>query len=99
LLQYKCSLAGINVVVVNEAFTSKCSFVDNETVSKHDVYAGQRIKRGLFHTKEGKLINADVNGSYNIMWIGLKKLKCNCDALSMMPADKRFVYNPVRVCL
>lgn len=99
MLEYKCSLAGINVVVVNEAYTSKCSFVDNETVSKHETFAGQRIKRGLFRTKEGKLINADVNGSYNIMRVGLKKLKCNCDASSLMPADRRFVYNPVRARL
>ena len=95
MIKYKCERAGINVVLVNEAYTSKCSFIDNETVCKHDVYAGKRINRGLFRSKEGHLINADVNGSYNIMRIGLKKLKCNCDAL--VPADKRFLYNPVRL--
>ena len=95
MIKYKCERAGINVVLVNEAYTSKCSFIDNETVCKHDVYAGKRVHRGLFRSKEGHLINADVNGSYNIMRIGLKKLKCNCDAL--VPADKRFLYNPVRL--
>ena len=95
MIKYKCERAGINVVLVNEAYTSKCSFIDNETVCKHDVYACKRIHRGLFRTKGCHLINADVNGSYNIMRIGLKKLKCNCDAL--VPADKRFLYNPVRL--
>ena len=95
MIQYKCSFVGINVMIVNEAYTSKCSFLDNETICRHNVYAGKRIKRGLFRSKDYHLINADVNGSYNIMRIGLNKLKCNCDALK--PADKRFLYNPVRI--
>jgi len=36
-------------------------------VKKHEVYQGSRIKRGLFKSKEGKIINADVNGSLNIL--------------------------------
>ena len=95
MIKYKGKLGGVNVIVINESYTSKCSFLDNEAVCKHDTYCGRRIKRGLFQSKDGHLINADVNGSYNIMRLGLKKIKCNCDAL--MPADKRFVYNPVRL--
>ena len=30
-------------------------------------YLGKRVKRGLFQTKEKRLINADVNGSLNIL--------------------------------
>ena len=40
---------------------------DNEEICKHEEYLGKRIKRGLFKTAQGKIINADVNGSYNIM--------------------------------
>ncbi|MCK9417294.1 transposase, partial [Candidatus Dojkabacteria bacterium] len=47
--------------------TSKCSFFDDEPIKKHKVYLGKRIKRGLFKTAKGLLINADVNGSYNIL--------------------------------
>ena len=47
--------------------TSKCSFFDNEEITKHIEYVGKRIKRGLFRTQNGSVINADVNGSYNIM--------------------------------
>ena len=36
-------------------------------MKKHKEYLGRRIKRGLFKTAQGKIINADVNGSYNIM--------------------------------
>ena len=66
MLEYKCQLAGINFVVSEESYTSLCSFIDNEIVGKHDNYQGKRIKRGLFKTSKGLLINADVNGSLNI---------------------------------
>jgi len=49
------------------SYTSKCSFLDNEPVEKHDVYMGNRSKRGLFITSKGVKINADVNGSANIL--------------------------------
>ena len=66
-LEYKCKLEGINFVLTEESYTSKCSFLDNEEVCKHENYLGKRIKRGLFKSKEGKLINADLNGSLNIL--------------------------------
>ena len=66
-LQYKCSLVGINVELINESYTSKCSFLDGETIEKHEEYVGKRIHRGLFRSAQGTLINADVNGSYNIL--------------------------------
>jgi putative transposase len=47
-------------------YTSRCSFPDNEVVGKHAHYAGKRIKRGLFKTKKGVILNADVNAVYNI---------------------------------
>ena len=97
MIEYKCNLEGITVVKVNEAYTSKCSFLDNEQICKHQIYKGNRINRGLFRSSKGILINADINGAYNIMILGLKKLKCNCDAI--MPADMRFVYNPAKVRL
>lgn len=54
-------------MINEESYTSKCSFLDNESIEKHDSYLGKRIKRGLFKTAEGKLINADINGSLNIL--------------------------------
>ena len=67
MLQYKCNLEGINVIIREESYTSKCSFIDNEEIKKHETYLGKRIKRGLFKTAFGKIINADLNGSLNIM--------------------------------
>jgi len=67
MLSYKAKLNGIKVVLTEESYTSKCSFMDNESIEKHDEYVGKRIKRGLFKSREGRLLNADVNGSLNIM--------------------------------
>ena len=67
MLKYKCEREGITLREVDEAYTSKCSFLDCEEICRHDEYAGRRIKRGLFRSGTGRMINADVNGSYNIL--------------------------------
>jgi putative transposase len=67
MLTYKAQLVGINVVVVTEEYTSKCSFLDNEPLYKQDSYQGRGIKRGLFRNRNGTLSNAYVNGSLNII--------------------------------
>ena len=67
MLQYKAALVGIQVMLVQESYTSKCSFLDLEPLEHHDQYVGKRVKRGLFRTASGRLLNADINGSYNIM--------------------------------
>ena len=67
ILQYKSKLEGINVILQEESYTSKCSFLDGEDVCKHIEYKGKRVKRGLFRTKVNRLINADLNGALNIL--------------------------------
>jgi putative transposase len=67
MLSYKAELVGIQVILVNESHTSKCSFLDDEPVQHQAQYAGRRIARGLFRARDGRLINADVNGAYNII--------------------------------
>ncbi|NES81227.1 MAG: IS200/IS605 family element transposase accessory protein TnpB [Moorea sp. SIO2B7] len=67
MLQDKSQLAGIKLVTVNQAYTSKCSALDLEPICKHEKYVGKRIKRSLFKTGTGIVINADLNGSLNII--------------------------------
>ena len=55
------------IVLQNYNCSTKCSFLDVESVGKREVYAGKRIKRGLFRASDGRCINADVNGAFNIM--------------------------------
>jgi putative transposase len=65
ILTYKAQLKGIRVILTEESYTSNCSFLDREVMCHHEKYAGRRITRGLFRAKSGKLIHADINGSYN----------------------------------
>ena len=51
MLEYKCRLKGIKFQTITEAYTSKCSFVDNEEIKKHTSYSGKRITRELFKRK------------------------------------------------
>ena len=67
MLTYKAKLVGICVVMQEESYTSKCSFLDLEPIRKQNNYKGTRVKRGLFQAGNGQLINADVNGSLNII--------------------------------
>jgi len=66
-LSYKVEEVGITLKEQEESHTSVCSFLDNEPIKHHNKYLGKRIKRGLFRTAKGLLINADVNASYNII--------------------------------
>lgn len=88
MLRYKSERQGLRFVEVNESHTSKCSSFDLEPVEHHDPYVGKRVKRGLFKTKDGILLNADINGSYNIM----RKVKGD----AVMPPYTGFGYNPVK---
>jgi putative transposase len=66
-IKYKSEEIEINVIIQNEDHTSKCSFLDNESIEHHDAYMGKRIKRVIFKFKDGILIHADLHGSYNII--------------------------------
>ena len=74
ILEYKCKLYGINFILQEESYTSKSSFIDKDILpiykpndDKKYSFLGRRIFRGMYQSQEGNLINADVNGSYNIM--------------------------------
>jgi len=74
MITYKSADVGINVKLTEESYTSKASFIDNDILpTKFGDYefSGKRIRRGLYQSKDGVLINADVNGAYNIL------RKCN----------------------
>ena len=98
-LKYKCQLEGINVVEQEESYTSKVSFFDNDFIPTYQVNdelfksSGKRIKRGLFRASSGLVLNADINGSLNIM---RKYLNEVCDDL-ISPANRGLVMNPVKI--
>ena len=78
ILQYKCEDVGIVLVTQDESYTSKASFLDGDFVPTYHKFkegeekptykfSGSRVKRGLYKTKDGGFIHADLNGALNIM--------------------------------
>jgi len=72
-LRYKLELHGIALKMIDESYTSKASFIDNDILPKKyspsipHSFSGKRVKRGLYQTQKGIAINADANGAYNIL--------------------------------
>ena len=66
-VQYKAEEFGIKVIITEESYTSGTSFLDNELPIKENYNKGRRKHRGLFISNKGIKINADVNGSYQII--------------------------------
>ena len=73
-LAYLWELNDILFVKQEESYTSKASFFDRDEIPVYNcdnpqtyVFSGKRIHRGLYVTSGGMMINADVNGSLNIL--------------------------------
>ncbi len=66
-LKAKCERYGVNYIEVDEAYTSKVDALALEPIEKREEHLGRRVKRGLFQSSTGTLINADVNGALNIL--------------------------------
>jgi putative transposase len=84
MLEYKAALVGIKVMVQEESYTSQSSFLNLDPIPVYGEngadrvkFCGKRIKRGLYKTSSGRLINADVNGSYNILRKAIPNALCN----------------------
>ena len=71
-LTYLSKLYGIKLILQEESYTSKASFLDEDDIPTYGTndnyeFSGSRIKRGLYKSSKGILINADINGSLNIL--------------------------------
>lgn len=73
MIIYKCQLAGISVILQEESYTSVSNFLNLDPlpvygqITGKPVFSGKRIKRGLYRTDRGVLVQSDVIGSYNIL--------------------------------
>lgn len=104
MLTYKAALVGIQVEVQEESYTSKASFLDLDPIPTYKpdddteyTFSGKRIGRRnrLYRAKDGKIICADVNGSYNIL------RKCKPDAFAHVDAEgiAAYVVQPLRLAI
>jgi len=74
MLAYKAELVGITVKVTEESYTSQASFLDGDPLPVYNpnnkttyTFSGKRVERGLYRASNGREINADSNGAYNII--------------------------------
>jgi len=91
MLHYKCQLIGCKVVETEESYTSKCDHLADEEMKHHTNYKGKRIKRGLFKSSIGKVINSDVNGA-----LGIMKKVVN-DSFVREIINRGLLFNPVKI--
>ena len=76
-IEYKAKLEGIKVEKISEKYTSGVSALDREDIIKENYNKRRRISRGIFVTNRGIKINADINGSLNILRKYIKKSSPN----------------------
>ena len=96
-LKNLCERYGTQYIEQEESYTSKASFLDSDAIPTFDAekiftgkFSGRRIKRGLYQAKNGRLVNADVNGAANI----LRKSK---QRLNFERLCAGFLDNPMRI--
>ena len=72
----ECKKHDITLILQEESYTSKSSFLDDDILPVYDPsleekpkyeFKGRREHRGLYITQDGKYINADVNAAANII--------------------------------
>jgi IS605 OrfB family transposase len=95
-LKSKCDQHGIECIFQEESYTSKASCLDGDEIPVYEEgndteykFSGKRVKRGLYKSKDGLLLNADINGSVNI----LRKYLSKCNAKGLNPDAVRALVN------
>jgi putative transposase len=106
MLTYKGLLAGIDIIVREESYTSQSSFLDGDFIPVYGskpLYwkaSGKRICRGLYQTKSGRLCNADINASYNILTKEFPNAFSQRETLKANETgDREVLVDPIRVNL
>lgn len=90
MIKYKAEEVGITVKITEESYTSKVDHLALEEIKHQEVYSGKRVKRGLFRSSTGKLLNADINGAIGI----LRKIKAITDEQLMFLRDRGDIVSP-----
>ena len=96
-LRYKLEYEDIRLIETEESYTSKTSFLDNEMPNKETIPKGKRIRRGIFKRPNGEQVNADVNGSLQILSkvISTRLL----EQLRLVVSSNGLALNPLKIAL
>lgn len=92
-ITYKAELAGIEVKISEESYTSKIDHLALEPLQKQENYLGKRVKRGLFQSSTKRILNADINGA-----IGIAR-KVFGDSVLQPIINSGLAFNPVKINL
>ena len=99
MIKYKAEEFGIEVITREESYTSKASALDLDHVPDYDPkqrgshrFSGRRVKRGLYKTASGRLVNADINGAWNIL-----RKEIGDEWLTPLLSDKGRMDRPIRI--
>ncbi len=104
MLSYKAKMVGIKVILTEESYTSIASFMDNDAIpvylngeKNQSTFSGKRVKRGLYRTGFGRLINTDVNGSLNIMRKAIPNVfDHRIEGIVVPPSEELSLRNPTQ---
>lgn len=98
-LRYKSMKEGINFITREESYTSKSSSMDLDFIPDYKrgngnkyKFSGKRVCRGLYKSEKGLLLNADINGSINIL-----RKEIGDDWLKPIILNRGFVIDPIKV--
>lgn len=93
MIQYKANEVDIEVLITEEAYTSKIDHLVLEEMRHKDIYLGKRTKRGQFKSSLGQCLNADINGAIGI----LRKKKVISDVQLMNLRNRGDVVSPKKL--
>jgi len=108
ILKRTAAKYGIFVKEREESYTSKASMLDFDDIPTYregdkapHSFSGKRVKRGLYMSKNGTLINADINAAANLIrkecsdaFMGQKDLSYLYKTVDVL--DYRCIYNQTR---
>lgn len=96
-----CDRYGIDFLEVSESYTSKSSFLDNDSIPEYGEKpkdwkpSGKRIHRGLYRSAKGYLVNADANAAANL----LKKVSTILGDFDLDRVSMGVLTRPQRLCV
>ena len=106
MIAYKAILAGIAVIEQEESYTSASSFLDGDFIpvygvndAEHKSFSGKRVRRGLYRSADGTLLNADINAAANILRKAVPDAFQNIKDFSFLKSPEVVDFKRLNTCM